>query len=55
MYSISLFTKQIDEQSKTTNFYQEALDHVIRQGYSSAIFEADSAEGVVIVEEFYML
>ena len=45
--------KQIDEQSKAAGFYQEALDHVARQGYSNARFEVNSEEGLDIVEEFY--
>ncbi|ESK55446.1 hypothetical protein F990_01908 [Acinetobacter tjernbergiae DSM 14971 = CIP 107465] len=46
--------KQIDEQSKAAGFYQEALDHVARQGYGNASFEVGGEEGVDIVEEFYM-
>lgn len=30
----------MDEQSKTTDFYQEALDPVAHQSYGSAGFEA---------------
>jgi hypothetical protein len=45
--------KQIDEQSKTAGFYQEALDHVARQGYSNARFEVNSEEGFDLVEEYY--
>lgn len=45
--------KQIDEQSKTAGFYQEALDHVARLGYSSANFEIGGEEVLDIVEEFY--
>lgn len=45
--------KQIDEQSKAAGFYQEALDHVARQGYSNAQFEVNAEEGLEIVEEFY--
>jgi len=45
--------KQIDEQSKAAGFYQEALDHVARQGYGNARFEVGSEEGLDIVEEFY--
>ena len=45
--------KQIDEQSKASGFYQEALDHVARQGYGNASFEVGSEEGLDIVEEFY--
>jgi hypothetical protein len=46
--------KQIDEQSKAAGFYQEALDHVARQGYGNASFEV-GGEGLDIVEEFYMI
>lgn len=45
--------KQIDEQSKTAGFYQEALDHVARQSYGNACFEVDGEEGLDIVGEFY--
>lgn len=45
--------KQIDEHSKAAGFYQEALDHVARQGYSNAKFEMGGEEGQDIVEEFY--
>lgn len=45
--------KQIDEQCKAAGFYQEALDHVARQGYGNARFEVDSEEGLDSVEEFY--
>ncbi|MEN8418247.1 hydrolase or metal-binding protein [Acinetobacter radioresistens] len=45
--------KQIDEQSKTAGFYQEALDYVARQGYGNASFEVGTEEGLDIVEEFY--
>lgn len=34
-------------------FYQEALDHVARQGYGNASFEVGGEEGLDIVEEFY--
>lgn len=44
--------KQMDEQSKTAGFYQEALDHVARQGYGNACFEVGGEEGLDIVEEF---
>lgn len=46
--------KQISEQSKSAGFYQEALDHVARQGYGNASFEVGGEEGIDIVEEFYM-
>ncbi len=45
--------KQIDEQSKAAGFYQEALDHVARQGYGNARFEVNAQEGLDLVEEFY--
>jgi quinol monooxygenase YgiN len=45
--------KQMDEQSKAAGFYQEALDHVARQGYGNASFEVAGDEGLDIVEEFY--
>ena len=45
--------KQIDEQSKLAGFYQEALDHVARQGFANAQFEVGGEEGLDIVEEFY--
>ncbi|WP_436662132.1 recombination directionality factor [Acinetobacter sp. P1(2025)] len=45
--------KQIDQQSKAAGFYQEALDHVARQGYGNASFEVGGEEGLDIVEEFY--
>jgi hypothetical protein len=45
--------KQIDEVSKAAGFYQEALDHVARQGYGNASFEVGGEEGLDIVEEFY--
>ncbi|OTG69442.1 hydrolase or metal-binding protein [Acinetobacter sp. ANC 4470] len=46
--------KQIDEQSKAAGFYQEALDHVARQGYGNARFEVNAEEGLDAVEEFYV-
>jgi len=46
--------KQINETSKAAGFYQEALDHVARQGYSNTNFEVGGEEGLEIVEEFYM-
>lgn len=45
--------KQIDEQSKAAGFYQEALDHIARQGYGNTRFEVNSEEGLDLVEEFY--
>lgn len=46
--------KQMDEQSKAAGFYQEALDHVARQGYGNARFEVGAEVGVDICEEFYV-
>lgn len=45
--------KQIDEQSKTSGFYQEALDHVARQGFANARFEINAEEGLDVMDEFY--
>ena len=45
--------KQIDEQSKVAGFYQEALDHVARQGYGNARFEVNGEDGLDLVGEFY--
>lgn len=45
--------QQMDEQSKAAGFYQEALDHVARQGYGNAKFEVGGEEGLDVVEEFY--
>ncbi len=45
--------KQIDGQCKAVGFYQEALDHVARQGFANAQFEMNSEEGVDVEEEFY--
>lgn len=46
--------KQIDKEASTlAGFYQEALDHVERQGYGNFCFEVGGDEGVYIVEEFY--
>ena len=39
--------------SKAAGFYQEALDHVARQGYGNASFEVGGEEGLDIAEEFY--
>lgn len=47
------FAKQMDEQSKAAGFYQEALDHVARQGYANGRFEVVDEEGIDLVEEFY--
>ncbi len=46
--------KQIDEQSKTAGFYQEALDFIARQGFANACFEADLEDGMDVVDEFYL-
>lgn len=48
-----VMAKQIDEQSKQAGFYQEALDHIARQGFANAQFEMDGEEGLEVVEEFY--
>lgn len=45
--------KEIDEQSKQSGFYQDALDQVARQGYANAKFEVDGEEGLDVVDEFY--
>ncbi len=44
--------KQIDEQSKAAGFYQEALDHVARQGFANVRFDVNSEEGLNLVDEF---
>lgn len=48
-----VMAKQIDEQSKQAGFYQEALDHIARQGLANAHFEMDGEDGLEVVEEFY--
>ncbi len=45
--------KQIDEQSKVAGFYEEALDHVARQGYGNAQFEVDGQACTEIADEFF--
>ena len=45
--------KQISEQSKAAGFYQEALDHVARQGFANAKFEVIAEDGLDTVGEFY--
>jgi hypothetical protein len=45
--------KQIEEQSKAVGFYQEALDHVARQGYGNASFEVGAGKGLDIIEGLY--
>ncbi|UIJ75053.1 recombination directionality factor [Acinetobacter sp. SH20PTE14] len=45
--------KEIDQQSKSSGFNQEALDHKARQGYANAVFEMDSGDGLEVIEEFY--
>jgi len=45
--------KEIDQQSKSSGFNQEALDHKARQGYANAVFEMDSGDGLDVIEEFY--
>jgi hypothetical protein len=44
--------KQIDEQSKAAGFYQEALDHVARQGYGNASFEVGGEEAWILLRSF---
>ena len=53
LHEAIITAKQINEQSKIAGFYQEALDHVARQGYGNASFEVGGEEGLEIVEEFY--
>lgn len=36
--------KQMDEQGKAAGFYQEAFDHVARQGFANAQFEVNAEE-----------
>ncbi|WP_288432320.1 hydrolase or metal-binding protein [uncultured Acinetobacter sp.] len=45
--------KDIDQQSKVAGFYQEALDHVARQGYANGRFELGDEEGMEVIDEFY--
>ncbi|MEF9957713.1 MAG: hydrolase or metal-binding protein [Acinetobacter sp.] len=45
--------KEIDQQSKAAGFNQMALDQTARQGYGNAQFEANSEEGLAVVDEFY--
>jgi hypothetical protein len=44
--------KQMDEQSKAAGFYQEALDHVARQGYGNASFEVEVKRGWILLRSF---
>ncbi|MNE32663.1 hypothetical protein D3C80_1262840 [compost metagenome] len=46
--------KEIDQQSKTVGFNQNALDATARLGLSNAQFEVGGDEGLEIVEEFYV-
>lgn len=46
--------KQIDEQSKAADFYQQALDDVPRQGYGNVSFQVGGEESLDIVEELNM-
>jgi hypothetical protein len=46
--------KDIDQQSKTSGFNQQALDQMARQGYGNARFEVNSEEVSDLVEEFYV-
>ncbi len=45
--------KDIDQQSKVAGFYQEALDHVARQGYANGRFEIIDEERMEVIDEFY--
>lgn len=45
--------KEIDQQSKTVGFNQNALDAIARLGLSNAQFEVNAEEGLDLVEEFY--
>lgn len=45
--------KEIEQQSQSSGFNQEALDHKARQGYANAVFEMDSGDGLDAIEEFY--
>ncbi|NWK75539.1 hydrolase or metal-binding protein [Acinetobacter sp. SwsAc6] len=45
--------KEIEQQSQSSGFNQEALDHKARQGYANAVFEMDSGDGLDVIEEFY--
>ena len=53
MQEAIILAKQIDEQNKAAEFYQEALGHVARQGYGTANFEEGGEEALDIVDEFY--
>lgn len=46
--------KEIDQQSKTVGFNQNALDATARLGLSNAQFEVNVEEGLDLVEEFYV-
>lgn len=48
--SVIQAAKEIDQQSKSSGFNQEALDHKARQGYANAVFELGSED---VIEEFY--
>lgn len=45
--------KQIDEQSKQAGFYQEAVDHIARQGFANAYFEMPEEEEMTMMDEFF--
>jgi len=45
--------KEIDQKSKLAGFNQNALDQMALQGYGNSQFEADSEDGMNVVEEFY--
>jgi hypothetical protein len=45
--------KEIDRKSKLAGFNQNALDQMALQGYGNSQFEADSEDGMNVVDEFY--
>lgn len=45
--------KEIDQQSKASGFYQEALDFIAVHGFANAQFDVNAEEGSEIVDEFY--
>ena len=47
--------KQMDEKSKAAGFYQEALDHVARQGYGNASFEVGVKRGWILLRSFIQM
>ena len=54
MHDAIQMAKDIDQQSKTSGFNQQALDQMARQGYGNARFEVNSEEVSDLVEEFYV-